>query len=62
MQSCMFSMLVNGIQVGIQQNTSSPITSTTGKGLTGNQASASVSVVFTQFFWFFAESGGGSAH
>jgi hypothetical protein len=58
--SCTFSVLVNGAAIGVQNNVTSSITSTTGGGLVGSPASASVSVPDTQFFWFFAESGGGS--
>jgi hypothetical protein len=58
--SCTFSVLVNGAGIGVQNNATSPITSTTGGGLVGSPALASISVVATEFLWFFGEGGGGS--
>jgi len=57
---CTFSVLVNAVSLGVQNNVTSSITSTTGGGLTGSPATASISVVFTQFIGFFGESGGGA--
>ena len=56
--SCTFSVLVNGVEVGVQTNVTSPVTSTTGGGLVGTPATASISVVFTEFLWFFSDGGG----
>ena len=51
--SCTFSALVNGVSIGEQDNVTSNITSTTGKGLTGAPAMDTTFVVFTEFMWFF---------
>jgi photosystem II stability/assembly factor-like uncharacterized protein len=52
--SCTFSVLVNGAAIGVQNNVTSPITSTTGGGLTGSPASDTTSVDFLFVYWFFA--------
>jgi len=49
--SCTFSVLVNGAAIGVQDNLTSPVTSTNGG--TGLPALASIPVVFTEFMWFF---------
>ena len=51
--SCTFSVLVNGADIGVQNNVTSPITSTTGGGLTGTPASDTTSVDDLFFGWFF---------
>jgi photosystem II stability/assembly factor-like uncharacterized protein len=51
--SCTFSVLVNGAAIGVQNNVTSPITSTTGGGLTGSPASGTTSVDYLFFDWFF---------
>jgi hypothetical protein len=55
--SCTFSVLVNGAQIGVWTNTTDPITSSNGG--TGLPASATISVVPTEFLWFFSDGGGG---
>jgi hypothetical protein len=57
--SCTFSVLVNGADIGVQNNVTSPITSTTGGGLTGLPASATTSVDDLFFNWFFSKVIGG---
>jgi hypothetical protein len=58
--SCTFSVLVNGADIGVQNNVTSPITSTTGGGLTGLPASATTSVDDLFFNWFFSKANFGS--
>jgi hypothetical protein len=53
--SCTFSVLVNGADIGVQNNVTSPITSTTGGGLTGSPASDTTSVDDLFFNWFFSK-------
>lgn len=57
--SCTFSVNVNGIDIGVQTNTTSAITAFNGT-LVGSTATASISVTDLFFYWFFAESGGGA--
>ena len=57
--SCTFSVLVNGADIGVQNNVTSPITSTTGGGLTGLPASDTTSVDDLFFNWFFSKVIGG---
>jgi uncharacterized repeat protein (TIGR01451 family) len=50
--SCVFSVDVTAVDYGVQTNATSPVTSTTG-GTIGLNASASISVVYLFFTWFF---------
>jgi hypothetical protein len=56
--SCTISVNVLGAQIGVWTNTTSVVTAGPGT-LIGNTASANISVVPTEFLWFFSESGGG---
>lgn len=56
--SCIFSVNVTGIAIGVQTNTTSSITALGGT-LIGLPATATTSVDDLWFNWFFAESGGG---
>jgi hypothetical protein len=60
--SCTFSVLVNGVDIGMKTNLTSAVTSTTGKGLSGAPAAADITVVFSEFYSFFGEGGGSSHH
>jgi hypothetical protein len=51
--SCTFAVLVNGAAIGVQDNTTSPVTALGGT-IVGLPASASTSVNDLFFFWFFA--------
>jgi len=60
--ACTFSVNVTATALGVQDNTTSPITAAGGT-IVGLPATASTSVVDLFFQWFFLESGGGgSAH
>jgi len=54
--SCTFSVNVLGAQIGSWTNTTSTVSA--DPGLVGNAASASITVVATQFMWFFETSSG----
>jgi hypothetical protein len=51
--SCTFSVNVTGTAVGVFTNTSGPVTAFGGT-VVGNTATASISVDFLFFYWFFA--------
>jgi len=57
--SCTFSVNVTATQIGVQVNTTSPITAFGGT-IIGAPATASVSVANLFFQWFYSESGGGN--
>jgi hypothetical protein len=52
--SCTFSVNVNGAAIGVQNNTTSNITASGPITLIGVPATASTSVDFLFFYWFFA--------
>ena len=55
--SCTFSVSVTAIQIGVQVNTTSTVSS--NEALPGAAATATTTVVDLFFVWFYAESGGG---
>jgi uncharacterized repeat protein (TIGR01451 family) len=57
--SCTFSVNVTGAAIGVQVNTTSNITASGPISLIGSPATATTTVVATEFLWFFLESGGG---
>ena len=59
--SCTFSINVTGAAIGVQVNMTSDITASGPISLDGSPATATTTVVATEFLWFFSESGGGSS-
>jgi len=57
--SCTFSVNVTGAAIGVQMNVTSDITASGPINLVGAPATATTTVVATEFLWFFLESGGG---